>query len=74
MSEKSGSNGKNLWERITEAWAAVDPDMLKRIQTNMVHQLRKCVGLGVDMWSTYCLSNKAYVVYLPLVPDFSDIL
>jgi hypothetical protein len=29
-------------------------------------------GLGVDKWNTYCTSNKAYVMYLLLVPDFSD--
>jgi hypothetical protein len=28
----------------------------------------------MDTWSTCCPSNKAYVVYLPLVPDFSDTL
>jgi hypothetical protein len=46
MSENSGTNGKNLQERITEACAALDPDMLKRIQRNMVHWLRKCMGVG----------------------------
>jgi hypothetical protein len=72
MAAKSGTNGKNLAERITEACAAVDPDMLKRIQRYVVHRFRKCVEVGVDMWRTYCPSNKAYIVYLPLVPDFFD--
>jgi hypothetical protein len=26
----------------------------------------------MDTRSTYCPGNKPYVVYLPLVPDFSD--
>jgi hypothetical protein len=72
--EKSGTNGKNLRERITEACVAVDPDMLNIIQRNMVHRLRKCAKAGVDTWSAYCPSNKAYVMYLRLVPDFLDIL
>jgi hypothetical protein len=46
MSEKSRTNGKNLPERITEACAAVDPDMLKRIQRYVVHRFRKCVEVG----------------------------
>jgi hypothetical protein len=37
---------KILRDRITEACAAVHPDILKRILRNMVHRLRKCVGVG----------------------------
>jgi hypothetical protein len=66
MSEKSGINGKNLQERLTEACAAVHPDMLKRIQRNMVHRYRKCVGVG--------RGHVENILSKQLVPDFSDIL
>jgi hypothetical protein len=46
VSEKSVTDVKNLRERITEACAAVDPNIQKRIQRNMVHRLRKCVEVG----------------------------
>jgi len=34
---------RHLREGITEAYVAVDPDMLKIIQRNVVHRLRTCV-------------------------------
>jgi hypothetical protein len=73
VSEKPATNGKNLRERITDACAAVDPDIPKIIQINMIHRLRKYVVVGSGHVE-HTLSKQKNVVYLPLFPDFSDTL
>jgi hypothetical protein len=39
-------NVHQLQQRITDACVAVDPDMLRRIQRNMVFRLQTCLGVG----------------------------
>jgi hypothetical protein len=39
-------NLHHLQQRITDACAAVDPDMLRRIQRNMVFRLQSCMEVG----------------------------
>jgi hypothetical protein len=39
-------NLHHLQQRITDACAAVDPDMLRRIQRNVVFRLQTCLEVG----------------------------
>jgi hypothetical protein len=39
-------NLHHLQQRITDACAAVDPDMLRRIQRNTIFRLQTCLEVG----------------------------
>jgi hypothetical protein len=73
MSEKSGTNGKkSSGENYRGLRCCSSRYPEKNFKKRGTPAEKVSGGRGADTWSTYCPSNKAYVVYLSLVSDFSD--